>query len=166
MSISIAAEVQQKRFWGFDGRGMPRPRKLFWKLSHKWCWESHSTGHQEAGNTSPRCGCACLATQAAQRLSDEGQFPSTRDHGEGKMSALRNSGGRMLAVQAESRPSCPRFGQPGAAVPTHPWTGETPVPTRTVMAVTVFCEIRIPIPGPVNAAMTTGTWSGRERLLQ
>src|SRR6266849_4492747 len=102
MSISIAAEVQQKRFWGFDGRGMPRPRKLFWKLSHKWCWESHSTGHQEAGNTSPRCGCACLATQAAQRLSDEGQFPSTRDHGEGKMSALRNSGGRMLAVQAES----------------------------------------------------------------
>ena len=53
----------------------------------------------------------------------------------------------MLAVQAESRPSCAHLGQSGAAVPAHPWKDETPIPTRTVIAVTVFCEIRIPIPG-------------------
>ncbi len=29
MSISIAAEVQQKRFWGFDGRGCLVPASFF-----------------------------------------------------------------------------------------------------------------------------------------
>jgi hypothetical protein len=165
MSISIAAEGAAEKFCGFDGRGCLVSASFFGSYLINGVGKPILPAIKKRV-TLRQCGCACLATQAGQRLSNEGQFHSTRDHGEGKMSALRNSGGRMLAVQAESRPSCPRFGQPGAAVPTHPWTGETPVPTRTVMAVTVFCEIRIPIPGLVNAAMTMETWSGRERLLQ
>jgi hypothetical protein len=34
------------------------------------------------------------------------------------------------------------------------------------MAVTVFSEIRIPIPEPAGAAMTRARLEGRERLLQ
>jgi len=50
----------------------------------------------------------------------------------------------------------------------NPWTGQVPVPTRAgaVMGVTVFCEIRIPIPGPVDAAITMEALLELERLLQ
>jgi len=52
------------------------------------------------------------------------------------------------------------------------WTGETPVPAQAranfgaVMEVTVFCEILIPIPGPVGAAITMEALPELERLLQ
>jgi hypothetical protein len=70
------------------------------------------------------------------------------------------------------RPSCARFDSWGRLSLRNPWTGETPVATPAranfgaVMGVTVFCEIRIPIPGPVDAAITMETLSEPKRLLQ
>src|SRR5437899_5529449 len=43
---------------------------------------------------------------------------------------LTQSGSRFASCRF--RPSCARLGPPGAAVPTRPWTGQSPVTTRAV----------------------------------
>jgi hypothetical protein len=70
-----------------------------------------------------------------------------------------------MVAALETRPSCARLGQPGAAVPTQPLV---PVPTRAgaVMEVTIFCEIRIPISGSADVAMIMKMLSELQRLLQ
>jgi hypothetical protein len=55
-----------------------------------------------------------------------------------------------LVLAAAERPSCARLGRGKA----RPYTRQSPG-FGAVMEVTIFCEIRIPIPGPLGTTITT-----------
>jgi hypothetical protein len=80
----------------------------------------------------------------------------------------------MLRIYGTQQKSNLRNGDGGgdAAELRSAWTGETPVPTRAfrtfgaVMGVTVFCEIRIPVPGLGGRELMMEMRPELERLLQ